>query len=409
MKKDRISIIAVAAFLAVIFVLVFFSIKMSSLYLVLAACLLVSIFIFAAFSIYMRYVHLRCIKEMTQELTDITHSLEERDYSHYSSDSSDFYSALSSVKQSFFKREAVRKEMLEIAHYIALNMEFDKALQELMPKLAELTRSNCCAFYSVSNASRLSLKHSIGFGKNIYKEFDLNIGEGFIGHLSMQKNITVVYEVPDDTIYMVRTFLGKIKPRNLMVVPIFHQEQINGVLVCASINNYTEENLNSAETLRYYLGVAVGNGINAEKNKRLTNELAFQNKLIQNQHEEMRSRLKDKELLITHLVDMIDEEIVYVLDKDYKVLYWDNRAVDIYGLSREETLHKHIDKVHGELGWSLIEDALKNMPQEENKFEHCTWIVSRDGKRRRFELCFSQISDKEALGLVAKVKELGKE
>ena len=407
MNKDRVFIIGTAIFLMIIFTLVFLSIKMGSLYLVMAASLAVVLLIFAVLAIYMRTAHTQNIKEMTRELTDITHSLAERDYTHFSSVLKEYYAALSSVKQTFFQREHIRKEILDIAHYVALNMEFDKTLRELMPKLAELTESNCCAFYTVSNASKLTLKHSIGFGKNIYNEFDLTIGEGFIGHLTLRKDITVVYEVPDDTIYMVRTFLGKIKPRSLMVVPIFHQEQLNGVLVCASIKAYTEENLNLAEILRYYLGIAVGNGVNTEKNKRLTNELAFQNKLIQNQHEEMRKRLSDKEFLISLLVNMIDAEIVYILDADYKVLYWDKKAMEIFGLNREEALGRHIDHIHKELGWSLIEDILKNMSQNnENEHEHCTWLTKSDGTKRRFELCFSKMPDNESLAIVAKIKEL---
>jgi len=275
-----------------------------------------------------------------------------------------------------------------------------------MPKLAELTRSNCCAFYAVNNASRLSIKHSIGFGKNIYSEFDLDLGEGFIGHLAMKEEATVVHDVPDDTIYMVRTFLGKIKPRNIMVVPIFHQEQLNGVLVCASINAYSEEDLSLVGMIRYYLGVAVGNGINSEKTKRLTNELAFQNKLIQNQHEEMRKRLRDKELLLYHLVNMIGDEIVYVLDADYRVLYWNKSAKALYGITREEAVGRHIDQIHGELGCASIKDVLQNLgrcPIDSQTIEHCIWITGRDGKSHRFELRFSQLADEGPLGFVAKV------
>ena len=200
---------------------------------------------------------------------------------------------LEGFKRVLAKREHTYKQILEIAHYVALNMDFEKTLQGLLPKVLGLTKSNCCAFYTVNNASRLALKHSIGFGKNIYQEFDLSIGEGFIGNLALKEEITVIYDVPDDTIYTVRTFLGKIKPRNVMVVPIFHESQLSGVMVCASINAYTEDEQALVEMIRNYLGVAVGNGINAEKTRRMSGELEFQNKLIQNQHEEMQKRLEE--------------------------------------------------------------------------------------------------------------------
>jgi len=404
MKKDRSFILGSSVILVTIFTLVFLSIEFNSAYLVMAACLAIVILFFMLLTSYIKAEYTKTISQMTHELIDIVNNLDERDYSNLSSDAKAYYRALSMVKQTFNQRETTRKEILEIAHYVGLNMEFDKTLHELLPKLAELTKSNCCAFYSVNNGTKLSIKHSVGFGKNIYSEFDLSIGEGFIGQIAGNSEITIVHEVPDDTIYMVRTFLGKIKPRNIMVVPIFHQEQLNGVLVCASINSYSEDSLQLAEMLKYYLGVAVGNGMNAERNKRLANELAFQNKLIQNQHEEMRKRLSDKELLVNHLINIIDDNIVYVLDANYKVLYWDESAKGIYGLGKEETVGRHIDKVHGELGWGLIDGILREMG--EDGAEHCTWVTGQDGSRRRFELCFSQLAAGEDVGVVARVREV---
>ena len=400
--KDRILIIGGAIFLSSIFILVFLAGETGSLHLIMALCLTVVTSLFAALAIYLRAIQQNTIKKLTHELIDITHSLEERDYSNHPADTQEFFGALAMVKQTFVQREQLRKEILDIAHYVALNMDFDKTLAELVPKLADLTKSNCCAFYTVNNASKLMLKHSIGFGKNIYNEFDLTIGEGFIGHLALQKDVTVVYDVPDNTIYTVRTFLGKIKPRNLMVVPILHQEELNGVLVCASIKSYNEEDLALVEMIKYYLGVAMGNGINAEKNQRLANELAFQNKLIQNQHEEMRKRLRDKEVLVRHLANMVGEDIAYVLDADFKVLHWNKSAKTAYSATKEEALGKKIDHIHRQFGFGPIERTLQDMAEQGN-MEHHAWIT--DEEDNRFSVQFSLLSDEGPLGIVAKIMQ----
>ncbi|MCL2400875.1 MAG: GAF domain-containing protein [Defluviitaleaceae bacterium] len=402
MKNERIFIIGIAALTATVFSLVFLAIFTDSVYYAMAASSAFVALIIAMTLGYVRSSHQRSIKEMTHELIDISNNLEERDYSHYSADTKAFYCALSQVKETLTKREQTRKEILDIAHYVALNMDFDKTLRELMPRLAILTNSQCCAFYTVNNVSKLTLRHSTGFSKNIYSEFDLTIGEGFIGHLALQKDITVVYDVPDDTLYMVRTFLGKIKPRNIMVVPIFHQEQLNSVMVCASINTYTEEDIAAVEMIKYYLSVAVCNGINAEKNKRLTNELAFQNKLIQNQHEEMHNRLKDKELLVYHLVNMLSDEIAYILDVNYKVLCWNKSAVAIYGLTREEAADKHIEQIHANLGLASIEKVLANALTIGN-VEHHIEVTLSNGANQSYKLQFTRLAENSPLGIVVKV------
>ena len=405
MKNDRFFIIGIAALTATVFSLVFLAIFTDSVYYAMAASFAFVTLIIAMVLGYVRTFHQRSIKEMTQELIAISNNLEERDYSHYPADNQAFYRALSQVKETLTKREQTRKEILDIAHFVALNLDFDKTLRDLMPRLANLTNSQCCAFYTVNNVSRLTLRHSTGFSKNIYSEFDITIGEGFIGHLALQKDITVVYDVPDDILYVVRTFLGKIKPRNIMVVPIFHQEQLNSVMVSASIHSYTEEDVAAVEMIKYYLSVAVCNGINAEKNKRLTNELAFQNKLIQNQHEEMQNRLKDKELLVYHLVNMLSDEIAYILDINYKVLCWNKSAVEVYGLTREEAADKHIEHIHTSLGWPSIEEVLLGILDTKSSkcsIEHDMEVNVPDGIRS-FKMQFTKLAEDKPLGIVVKI------
>ncbi|MCL2015576.1 MAG: GAF domain-containing protein [Defluviitaleaceae bacterium] len=320
--------IGIAAFLTIIFTIILLALELEMAYLVIAAFLAATILIFSAVVFQIRDMY----KKQTKNLE----------------------SDVKNMHENQTKQENIHKKILELAHNVVLNSDFDKLLQDILPQIIELTNSACCAFYSLTSATKLSLKHSIGFGKNVYSEFDISMGEGFVGNAAQLDNITIIRDIPEDTIYFVRTFLGKIKPKSLMIVPIRQQEQLNGVLVCASVHSYTEEELHLAETIKYYIGMAIINGISSEKNKRLTNELAFQNRLIQDQHEEMRKRLSDKEQLVQYLVNIGKNDIVFVLGPSCKVLYWDKKAIYIYGLSREEATGRHISNVNSKVGLANI-------------------------------------------------------
>jgi transcriptional regulator with GAF, ATPase, and Fis domain len=226
------------------------------------------------------------IKGLTDEIGGITRSLEPKEHPNFDDDTQLFYAMLEAVKRTFNLRERARREILELSQCVAMNPEFDKLLKELMPKIVTMTKSNCGAFYTVNvNSGKMMLKHSIGFGKNIYAEFDLSLGEGFMGNVRLNDTAVVVTDIADDTIYMVRTFLGKIKPRSIMVIPVHHEGQLTGVLVCASVSAYTEDDRVVADLIKFHMGVAVGNGIHFDRTKRLTNELSFQNNLIQDQYD----------------------------------------------------------------------------------------------------------------------------
>jgi PAS domain S-box-containing protein len=345
------------------------------------------------------------IEGMARELLGITQTLAVANYDNRPAMLKPFYDALTAVKHYYNEREFQRKDILDIAHSVAQNMEFEKLLRELMPKLAQLIKSNCCAFYTVNQSTgKLILKHSIGFGKNIYGEFDLTLGEGFIGHIALKEDTTIITKIPDDTIYTVRTFLGKLKPRSLMVVPIKYLDQLNGILVCASIYDYTEDDRARVDLLKYYLGVAVGNGVNYEKNKRLTNELVFQNKLIQDQYEEMRKQLADRERLLGILATRLSGACFFVTDDGGKVLFFSRGAEALYGIKAESAVGRNIAQVHAERGWPPVGDIFKDAA---DGGEHCIWMADGEG-RRRFEMCLSRLSDGDAqAGIFVDIKEVG--
>lgn len=405
-RRETIIFLWVAAFFTVIIILIFLALDLFSVFLVAAVLLIVMALTFLLTSAYLRLGTQLTIESMTNELKEIAHSMEEKDYSHYSTETMEFYRALAEVKQTYVQRDVTRKEILEIVHSVVLNMELENVLRELMPKLLELTGSNCCAFYSVNKAKKLVLKHSIGFGKNIYNEFDLQLGEGFVGHTALHHGITIINEIPEDTIYMMRTFLGKVKPRNMMVVPIHHLTELNGVLVCASLKAYTEENQALVDMIKYYLGVAVGNGIHAEKNKRLTNELSFQNKLIQDQHEDMRKRLSDKEQLLSYFINLSGTSC-FILDINGRVMCWSKRAEAMYGRSWEWVSRRHIDEIHAELGWHSMTGALQGL-LEQGSYDYHICVKGGEGQKRDldFQLAYMMNERNDPIGISVVVIEI---
>lgn len=191
-------------------------------------------------------------------------------------------------------KEQMRSEILNMVNSVASNIELEKLLSALMPKLLETSRSNWGAFYLANNATnKLELKSSIGFSKNIYNEFDINIGEGFIGETALTREVKIIEDIPEDTVFVTRTFLGKIKPKNIMIVPIISQEQLMGILTLASLYEYTGEQMEIVDMIKYYIGAAIENSIIYERSMRLTNELQFQNKLIHDLNVELETKINE--------------------------------------------------------------------------------------------------------------------
>jgi two-component system chemotaxis sensor kinase CheA len=191
------------------------------------------------------------------------------------------------------KNEADRAEFLGMMNTVASNMEIDALFESLLPNLIRHLKSNCGAFYLANNtAGKLELRSSVGFSNNIYREFDLTIGEGLVGMAATSKDVTLYNDLPGDSTFVTKTFLGQMSPRGIMMVPIINNDLLVGVLCLSSLYRYTQEQLDSVNLIKYYIGLAIGNCITYERSKRLTNELQFQNSLIQSLNDELETKVK---------------------------------------------------------------------------------------------------------------------
>jgi transcriptional regulator with GAF, ATPase, and Fis domain len=203
--------------------------------------------------------------------------------------------AIYQLQQNLKYQTQSKDNILKILNTLVITMDLQKLLNDLLPKLIEYSRSNCGAIYLYNSATdKFEIKTSLGFSKNIYKEFDITLGEGFMGRLIESKDIQVIKDIPENTVYINRTFIGTIIPKCIMSVPILNQNELIGIIVLTSVYNYTKEEMESIELTRYYIGIVINNCLSCERTQRLIKELEFQNQLLQSLNEELEKKTGKK-------------------------------------------------------------------------------------------------------------------
>jgi PAS domain S-box-containing protein len=259
----------------------------------------------------------------------------------------DVYESLDELYQSLKRRDQNRLEILNIVNSAASSIELEKLLESFMPKLVEILRSSWGCFYLANNATnKLEIKSSVGFGKNVYKEFDLTIGEGFIGMAALKREPVIVTDIPDDTVYMIKTFMGTIKPKNIMLVPIINQEQLMGVLALGSIYAYTNDDIELVNLIKYYIGAAIANSVVYERSKRLANELKFQNKLIQDLNNDLETKINERNLFLGDIMNSIKDYAIYSLDKEGIVQTWNKGAELTFGYKSNDIVGRNVSMIY---------------------------------------------------------------
>ena len=246
-----------------------------------------------------------------------------------------------------YARELNRLDILDIINSVASNTELEPLLEQLLSKLMESLKSNWGVFYLANNATnKLEIKASVGFSKNIYSEFDLTIGEGLVGTAALKRKTVIIGDIPDDTVYITKTFLGSIKPKNLMLVPVTNQDQLLGVLALGSIYSYANSETELIDLIKPYIGAAIGNCVIYERSKRLTNELKFQNKLIQDLNGELEAKMNERELFMGGVLNSIKDYAIYATDIYGAVLAWNTGAEVLFGHTAVEIIGKNIQMIY---------------------------------------------------------------
>ena len=307
------------------------------------------------------------------------------------------------------KTEKSRQGIFSVVASVAANTELSTALEEIMPEIIEITQSNAGAFYLANlTTNRLELTHAIGFSKNIFNEFDINIGEGLIGDIS-DNNIKIVKDIPEDTIYINRSFLGNIKPKSLMVVPVLGQDTLVGVIVLSSVDNYNSDNYEQAELIRHYVGIAVFNANTYETNQRLNNELRFQNKLIQDLNIELERKALEKNIIFDNVVDSIREYAIYLIDNERIITTWNKGAEELIGFKAYEVIGKHINKIYSEVDVeSGLIDYRLDIAKRDGSYTENIWRNRKDGSRYYAELTIYSNLDESGnlMGYIAIIRDI---
>lgn len=290
------------------------------------------------------------------------------------------YDVVEEMRYRLKRQSRLREATFRIVNTLAINIDLQNLINDILPKMIEGSGSNWGAFYLYNSATnKLEIKNSLGFSKNIYKEFDLSVGEGFIGSKLNSKEITVIKDIPEDTVYISKTLVGTIKPKSLMIVPLFNKKEFVAILVLGSIYDYSDEEIQIMEEIRSYLGIAIVNGKTYEMEQRYSKELAFQNQMIQNVSDELESKLIQKTDFLRGIINSERKDAVVILDKEGGIIEWNSGAEFFEGYKPEEVIGSNISMIFNEeeLRTGKLEKMLK-IAREQGVYEQRDVLIRKN-------------------------------
>lgn len=177
----------------------------------------------------------------------------------------------------------------------------------ILKKFMEVTDSNFGVFFTLDREKKIfKCTGSIGANIELMESFKADIPEGEIAAALADRKISHITNIPPDTIFKFKTFVGTVIPKDILTIPILVEDEAAAVISLASLKPYSKESLEITNHVWLSLNTAFSNllaGINTaklaedlqEKNK----EITIINEELKNQAEEL--KIQADELKIQRL------------------------------------------------------------------------------------------------------------
>ncbi|MDF3078988.1 MAG: histidine kinase [Sphingobacteriaceae bacterium] len=190
-----------------------------------------------------------------------------------------------------FSRESAEKIWVQTGlSMINDSVRGDRSLNELsfsvMNCLVPYLEAQVGALYNNSTNQRLlfTAGYAIGAAENVPQE--ITIGETLIGQAARQMKAIYLDSIPEDFV-KISTAIGEAAPRYIAVVPLIHNDVVEGVMEIGSFTPFSEAARKLVDQATVNIAIALQAAKSRERLQELFEETQAQSEELQAQHGEM--------------------------------------------------------------------------------------------------------------------------
>ena len=173
------------------------------------------------------------------------------------------------------------------------NSEIKTLANEALWELVKYLKANQGGFFIADSAqATLDLVATYAYGKKKFINKKINYGEGLVGQCALERDTIYLKDVPGDYI-RITSGLGEALPRNLVLVPLIHNEKIYGILEIASFKVFGTHEITFIEKIAENLAGTIATVLVNENTKTLLEQSQQMSEEMKAQEEEMRQNMEE--------------------------------------------------------------------------------------------------------------------
>lgn len=167
---------------------------------------------------------------------------------------------------------------------------------QIVSALVKYTGSNQGGLYILNDDDvankHLELVSLFAFDIKKHEHQKLKLGQGLLGQTFLEKETTVLTEIPDEYV-RITSGLGTANPRALLMVPLKVDTDVYGIVELASFRNYEPHEIEFVEKLAETIASTLASVKAAQKNRSLIEQFQAQTEQMHAQEEEMRQNMEE--------------------------------------------------------------------------------------------------------------------
>jgi putative methionine-R-sulfoxide reductase with GAF domain len=167
---------------------------------------------------------------------------------------------------------------------------------QIISSLVKYTRSNQGGLYLLNDEDErnkhLELISLYAFDIKKYETRKIKLGEGILGQTFLEKETTILNELPDDYI-RITSGLGESAPKSLLIVPLKVDKQVYGLVELASFQPYALHEIAFIEKLAETIASTLASVKVGQKNRQLIEQFQEHTEQMRAQEEEMRQNMEE--------------------------------------------------------------------------------------------------------------------
>ncbi|WP_066639117.1 ATP-binding protein [Desulfolucanica intricata] len=191
-----------------------------------------------------------------------------------------------------FKLQQSREEVLQS---LVTNLAVDDILNKGLSTVCNSFNFKVGAIFLVDPNKELLVRRALYCpGQQLIEQRDvIKIEEGLEGLAVSTRQVQVINNSPEDTVYTINWLGGNILPKTIVEVPLVLGTGALGVMSLASLNGISEREIQALSTIGAVLGVAVNNALSYEKTVELSRSLQEMNEELAQQNEELHAQSEE--------------------------------------------------------------------------------------------------------------------